>query len=69
MPVIKTSDAMKNLDGGVVIEVISDDPAIELDLPAWCESHGHSVLRSEEKAGVWRIVVQKRADDAEGTPR
>jgi tRNA 2-thiouridine synthesizing protein A len=61
MPVIKTSDALKNLDPGKIVEVISDDPAIEFDLPAWCASHGHVIRRSEKKAGVYRYWVEKRA--------
>ena len=62
MPVIKTSDALKNLDPGSIVEVVSDDPAIEFDLPAWCQSNGHTIRRSEKQSGVYRYFVEKRRD-------
>ena len=62
IPVIKTSNALENLDPGSIVEVISDDPGIEFDLPAWCASHGHTIRRSEKNAGVYRFWVEKRAE-------
>jgi tRNA 2-thiouridine synthesizing protein A len=62
MPVIKTSDALENLDPGSLVEVISDDPAIEFDLPAWCQSNGHTIQRIENQSGVYRYWVKKRSD-------
>ncbi|UCH85185.1 MAG: sulfurtransferase TusA family protein [Candidatus Latescibacterota bacterium] len=61
MPVIKTSEAVKKIDPGACVEVVSDDPAIESDLPAWCSSQGHTI-RSMEKDdnGVFRFIVEKR---------
>jgi TusA-related sulfurtransferase len=59
MPVIKTSDALKNLDPGSIVEVVSDDPAIEFDLPAWCQSNGHAIQRVEKESGVYRYWVEK----------
>ena len=63
MPIIKTSEAVRNIDPGLFVEIISDDPAIEADMPAWCSSHGH-VIQSMDKdeSGVFRILVQKRLD-------
>jgi TusA-related sulfurtransferase len=62
LPVIKMSDALKVLDPGGVVEVVSDDPAIESDLPAWCESHGHTIESATEAAGIYRYLVRKKAD-------
>jgi tRNA 2-thiouridine synthesizing protein A len=59
MPVIKTSDALKQLDSGALLEVVSDDPAIELDLPAWCKSNGHTIRHREKRAGAFRFIVEK----------
>ncbi len=61
MPIIKTSEAVRNIDPGSLVEVISDDPAIESDMPAWCSSQGH-VIRSKIKddGGVFHFVVEKR---------
>jgi tRNA 2-thiouridine synthesizing protein A len=59
VPVIKTSEALRNLDPGTIVEVIADDPAIEFDLPAWCWSNGHTILESSRESGVRRFLVEK----------
>ena len=59
MPIIKASEAMKQLDAGAVIEVVSDDPAIEFDLPAWCKSQGHVIESMAVEGGVYRYGVTK----------
>lgn len=59
-PIIKTAEAAKNLESGSVIEVISDDPAIEFDMPAWCASAGHSIHSSHKEGQVYRFVIVTR---------
>jgi len=60
LPVAKTAEAMRNLEPGAVLEVVADDPAIEFDLPAWCTSAGHRIVRSERKGEVFRFFIEKR---------
>lgn len=60
VPIIKTAEAVKNLESGSVIEVISDDPAIEFDIPAWCASTGHSIHSSHKEGQVYRFVIVTR---------
>ena len=60
VPIIKTSQAMKTIDAGGVVEVISDDPAIEFDMPAWCKSHGHKIISVEKEGKTYRYFVEKR---------
>jgi tRNA 2-thiouridine synthesizing protein A len=50
MPIIKTSQKIKELKVGQVLEVISDDEGIKEDMPAWCETTGHEFLGLEEQA-------------------
>lgn len=59
MPIIKTSEAMQTLDAGGIVEVISDDPAIEMDLPAWCRSRGHAIEKCSRDGDVFRYRVKK----------
>jgi TusA-related sulfurtransferase len=59
LPVIKTADAMRPLDVGGIVEVIADDPAIELDMPAWCTSNGHEIMSRSVCDGVYRFFVRK----------
>jgi tRNA 2-thiouridine synthesizing protein A len=59
VPIIRTSDAIRNLHSGGVVEVISDDPAIEYDMPAWCRSTGHSIRDMRRDGNVFRYLVVK----------
>lgn len=60
IPIIKTSKAIANLRPGGVLEVISDDPAIEQDMPAWCRSNGHSIQDMRRDGHVFRYRVVKK---------
>ncbi len=49
-----------NLDSGGIVEVISDDPAIEFDMPAWCESTGNLIKSMRKEGDVYRYFVQRK---------
>ena len=61
LPVIRTSQALQNLDPGGVVEVLSDDPAIEHDMPAFCRSNGHKIEHTSVEGGRYRYRIRKRA--------
>ncbi|MGD9697076.1 MAG: sulfurtransferase TusA family protein [Thermoleophilia bacterium] len=44
---------------GSVIELLADDPLIEVDLPAWCHDGGHLLLelRRDDGAYAGRVEV------------
>jgi TusA-related sulfurtransferase len=49
MPIIEAAKAMANLSEGAVLVLWATDPAIESDLPAWCEACGHTLLSLERR--------------------
>lgn len=59
-PIIKLSEALRNVDAGRVVELVSDDPAIEFDLPAWCKSAGHTVVVSSRDGADYVYRVRKK---------
>ena len=59
VPIMKTSEAMRALETGGVVEVLSDDPAIEHDMPAWCRSHGHKIQSVTVEGKLFRYQVKK----------
>jgi tRNA 2-thiouridine synthesizing protein A len=59
IPVVKTSEKIKQMPVGAVLEVISDDGGIEADLPAWCEGYGHDFLGSFHDSGRWLLYIKK----------
>ena len=60
VPIIRTSEALRNLTSGSLVEVVSDDPAIKHDMPAWCRSTGHRIESESEENGVYRYFVRKK---------
>ena len=59
MPIVKTSQKIKDLKKGEVLEVIADDKGIKQDMPAWCKSTGNEFLGIEEQDGEIKIYVKK----------
>jgi cysteine desulfurase len=45
VPVIELAKALQTVEVGEVVEVLSDDPAARLDIPAWCR------MRAQEYVG------------------
>ncbi len=64
IPIIRTAERMKRLDGGAVLEVISDDRVILIDMPAWCRSTGNSFLGSRRDGDEFRLLVRKKVGHA-----
>lgn len=62
MPIIKTARAIKELEPGQVLEVISTDPGIKADIPAWCRAKGHEYLGFEENGETIRVYIRKAGD-------
>ena len=61
-PVIKTTVQIKEMKTGEVLEVVSDDKRIKLDMPEWCRTTGHEFLGMEEKGKEIRVYVKKKHD-------
>jgi len=60
VPIIKTSEAIRKLKSGGIVEVISDDPAIQFDLPAWCKSMGHTIASERKSGNDFHYMVRKK---------
>jgi tRNA 2-thiouridine synthesizing protein A len=59
MPIVKTSQEIKELKKGEILEVIADDTGIKSDMPAWCSKTGHECLGIEEEGGEIHVYVRK----------
>jgi tRNA 2-thiouridine synthesizing protein A len=60
MPIFKTSNTIKEMQPGQVLEVQSDDDGIEKDMPAWCTMTGNEYLGLVKAGGEYRVFVRKR---------
>ena len=59
MPILKTRDALKAMDAGQTLEMLSDDPASEADMKSWTTRTGHELMAIEKNGTVFRFVVRK----------
>lgn len=59
MPVIRTGEAVDQVEPGTEIEIRASDPGALHDIPAWCRVNGHTFLDAREEGDeiVLRIRV------------
>jgi tRNA 2-thiouridine synthesizing protein A len=61
VPMVETNRAIKQMQPGEVLEVISSDVGSRMDIPAWCRRTGNALLRAEEEGGkVYRYLIRKK---------
>ncbi len=60
IPILRTAEAIGELLPGQVLEVLSDDRVVLIDMPAWCLSTGHEYLGYHEAADGWRLFVRRK---------
>jgi tRNA 2-thiouridine synthesizing protein A len=61
LPIIKTAERMKTLRAGAVLEVLSDDRVILVDMPAWCRSTRNEYLGAQPDGPEYHLFVRKGA--------
>lgn len=60
LPVLKTQKALKPLESGEILEVISTDPMAAIDIPHFCTEHGHTFLGQTPENDAIRFKVRKK---------
>jgi tRNA 2-thiouridine synthesizing protein A len=60
MPIFKTSNKIKEMNPGQILEVQADDEGIEKDMPAWCQMTGNEYLGLTKENGEYRVFVRKK---------
>ena len=63
VPIFLIERAAGRAEPGQVIELLADDPLIEVDLPAWCHSSGNHLLelRRDGDGYLGRVSVMAGA--------
>ncbi len=59
LPVLKTKKALKGLNAGDTLEMISTDAGSLKDIEALCRSSGDKILESGESGGEYRFLIEK----------
>jgi tRNA 2-thiouridine synthesizing protein A len=55
LPVIMLAKLAADQPPGTLIEVLADDPAAAIDIPAWCRMRGHTFVSTEADTHTVRL--------------
>lgn len=58
MPVIKTQNAIQDLNPGDTLKVLATDPGVLHDIPSWCRVNGHKVISSHQEGRDIEVIVE-----------
>jgi tRNA 2-thiouridine synthesizing protein A len=58
-PLMELIAAMKTIQVGDELEVLSTDKGSATDIPEWIHKVKHEHVGTTEQAGVWHVVVRK----------
>jgi tRNA 2-thiouridine synthesizing protein A len=59
IPVVKVSQAIKDLPAGGILEATATDPGVLTDIPAWTKSTGNELLSMERTGKVITFTIKK----------
>lgn len=59
MPIVKLAQAVKGVAVGKIVEVVSTDPGILADAPAWARSTGHEIVGGYSEGNRHRFWFRK----------
>lgn len=59
MPVVKTSQEIKKIEVGQVLELQATDPGSVADMIAWCKSTGNELLDRVNDNGTFKFYIRR----------
>jgi len=59
LPILKAKKALKTMDGGKTLEILSTDPGSVADFAAFCRTTGNELVEQSEEGGVWTYLIRK----------
>jgi len=59
LPILRAKKALKSLEGGKTLEVLSTDPGSVADFAAFCRTTGNELVEQNEEGGVWTYLIRK----------
>jgi tRNA 2-thiouridine synthesizing protein A len=59
IPIVKVSQAVKNMKVGDVLEATATDPGVLADIPAWTKSTGNELISIERDGKLIRFHIKK----------
>lgn len=59
IPVVRVSQAIKDLPVGGILEATATDPGVLADIPAWVKSTGNELLSIQKKDKIITFTIRK----------
>ena len=59
LPILRAKKALKTLESGQVLEVISTDPGSVADFGAFCRVTGNELMEQNETDGIFTYLIRK----------
>ncbi|QDG75469.1 sulfurtransferase TusA family protein [Labrenzia sp. PHM005] len=59
LPVLKTKKALSKLSPGEELTILTTDPMAEIDIPHFCQEHGHTLIEAARTETGHRFHLQK----------
>lgn len=59
LPVIKTAQAMKQLQPGELLELLATDPGVEPDMVAWSSRTGNALVGVTKDGDVFHVLLRR----------
>jgi tRNA 2-thiouridine synthesizing protein A len=59
LPILKAKKALKSLESGQTLEILSTDPGSVADFAAFCRTTGNELVEQSDDAGVWTYLIRK----------
>lgn len=60
-PIVKLNSEVKAVAAGEALAALSDDPAFEMDIKAWCRRTGNELVQLNAEAGVIKAIIRRKA--------
>jgi tRNA 2-thiouridine synthesizing protein A len=60
LPIVKTAQAIRELQSGDLIEALATDPGSVPDFKAWSTTTGNELVEQSEANDVFRFVIRKK---------
>ncbi|MBI3688661.1 MAG: sulfurtransferase TusA family protein [Actinobacteria bacterium] len=59
LPVIKSSQAIKTIEVGEVLELLATDPGVEPDMAAWTRRTGNELVGISKDGSVFHVLIRR----------
>ena len=59
LPILRAKKALKSLESGNTLEILSTDPGSVADFSAFCRTTGNELLEQNEADGIYTYLIRK----------